>query len=38
MNIFFKWFVSALAIWIAAYIVPGVTVTITGVLVAAVVL
>lgn len=38
MNILLKWFVSALAIWITAYIVPGVTVTYTGVAVAAVVL
>ena len=38
MKIFFQWFISALAIGIAAYIVPGVSVTLTSVLVAAVVL
>jgi putative membrane protein len=38
MHIFFKWFISALSIWIAAYIVPGVEVTLTSVLVSAVVL
>jgi len=38
MKIFFHWIVSAIAIWIAAYIVPGVSVTITGVIIAAVVL
>lgn len=38
MKLFFKWFVSALAIGIAAYIVPGVEVTLQGALIAAVVL
>ena len=38
MKIFFHWFISALSIGIAAYIVPGVTVTLAGALVAAVVL
>ena len=38
MKIFFQWFVSALAIGIAAYLVPGVTVTLVGTLIAAVVL
>lgn len=38
MKIFFQWFVSALAIGIASYLVPGVTVTLAGALVAAVVL
>ena len=38
MKIFFQWFVSAVAIGVAAYIVPGVVVTVPGALVAAVVL
>lgn len=38
MKIFFQWFISAIAIGVAAYIVPGVTVTVPGALVAAVVL
>lgn len=38
MKIFFHWFVSALAIGIAAYIVPEVHVTLIGALIAAVVL
>src|SRR3989344_3256671 len=38
MKIFFHWFISALAILIAAYIVPGVIVTPVGALIAAVVL
>lgn len=38
MKLVFHWLVSALAIGIAAYVVPGVTVTIAGALVAAVVL
>ncbi len=38
MKIFFHWLISALAILIAAYVVPGVIVTIPGALIAAVVL
>lgn len=38
MKILFQWFISTLAILIAAYLVPGVTVTLTGALIAAVVL
>ena len=37
-NIIIKWLVSAIAIGIAAYLLPGVTVTIAGALVLAVVL
>ena len=38
MKLFFHWFISTVAILIAAYIVPNVTVTLTGALIAAVVL
>lgn len=38
MKLFLHWFISALAIGIAAYIVPGVAVTVTGALIAAIVL
>ncbi|MES2225211.1 MAG: phage holin family protein [Patescibacteria group bacterium] len=38
MKIFYHWLVSAIAIGIAAYILPGVTITIAGALVLAVVL
>lgn len=38
MRLFFQWFVSALSIGVAAYIVPGVVVTLVGALIAAVVL
>lgn len=38
MKTIFHWFISALAIGIAAYVVPGVTVTVLGALIAAVVL
>lgn len=38
MKIFFHWLISALAILIAAYIVPGVAVTLVGALIAAIVL
>ena len=38
MKILFQWIISALAIGIAAYLVPNVTVTLAGALVAAVVL
>lgn len=38
MKLFFHWFIAALAILIAAYIVPGVTVTLVSALIAAVVL
>lgn len=38
MKLFFHWFVLALSIIIAAYIVPNVSVTIAGALIAAVVL
>lgn len=38
MKLFFHWLISALAIGIAAYLVPGVTVTPVSTLIAAVVL
>ncbi|HVB20225.1 MAG TPA: phage holin family protein [Candidatus Paceibacterota bacterium] len=38
MRLFFHWFIAALSIGIAAYIVPGVSVTLIGALIAAVVL
>ena len=38
MKLLFKWLIAALAILIAAYVVPGVTITATGAFVAAVVL
>lgn len=38
MKLFFHWFIAALSISIAAYIVPGVTVTLMGAFIAAVVL
>ena len=38
MKLFFHWFIAALSILIAAYIVPGVSVTLTSALVAAAVL
>ncbi len=38
MKLIFHWFVATLAIGIAAYIVPGVTITFIGALIAAVVL
>lgn len=38
MSLFFHWLLSALAIVIAAYLVPGVTVTLPGAVVAAIVL
>jgi len=38
MKIFLHWFVSAITIGIAAYLVPGATVTLTGALILAVVL
>lgn len=38
MKLFFHWFIGVLAILIGAYIVPGVSVTLTGALIAAVVL
>ena len=38
MKLFFHWVISALAIGIAAYIVPGVMLTFVGALIAAVVL
>jgi putative membrane protein len=38
MKIFFHWLISAIAILIAAYIVPGAVVTLVGALIAAVVL
>ncbi len=38
MKLFFQWFVSALAIGVAAYIVPNVSITLVGALIAAVVL
>ncbi|OGG78636.1 hypothetical protein A3A36_00075 [Candidatus Kaiserbacteria bacterium RIFCSPLOWO2_01_FULL_52_12b] len=38
MKLFFHWLIAALAIGIAAYIVPDVSVTIAGALIAAVVL
>lgn len=38
MKLIFHWFVATLSIGIAAYIVPGVTITFIGALIAAVVL
>ena len=38
MKLFFHWLIAALAIGIAAYIVPGVGITLVGTLIAAVVL
>lgn len=38
MKIFFHWFISTIAILIAAYLVPGVVVTLIGACIAAVVL
>lgn len=38
MNLFFHWLVSTIAILIAAYLIPGVQVTLIGALVLAVVL
>lgn len=38
MKILFHWFIATVAILIAAYVVPGVTVTYIGALIAAVVL
>lgn len=38
MNLLFKWLVSAVAIGIAAYLLPGVSITPTGALIAAVVI
>ncbi len=38
MKLFFHWLIAALAIGIAAYIVPNVSVTLAGALIAAVVL
>lgn len=38
MSLFLHWFISALSIWIAAYIVPDVSVTPVSALIAAVVL
>ena len=38
MKLFFHWLIAALAIGIASYIVPGVAITLTGALIAAVVL
>ncbi len=38
MKLFFHWFVAALSIGIAAYLVPNVSVTLAGALIAAVVL
>ncbi len=38
MKLLFKWLVATLAILIAAYLVPGITITTTGAFVAAVVL
>jgi len=38
MKLLFKWLIAALAILIAVYVVPGVTITTTGAFVAAVVL
>jgi putative membrane protein len=38
MKLFFHWVIATLAILIAAYIVPGVTITLVGALIAAVVL
>jgi putative membrane protein len=38
MKLFFHWLIAALSILIAAYIVPGVSITLVGALIAAVVL
>ena len=38
MKLFFHWIISAIAIGVAAYLVPGVTITFVGALVTAVVL
>jgi putative membrane protein len=38
MKFLFHWLVSTIAILVAAYIVPGITVTLTGAVIAAVVL
>lgn len=38
MKIFLQWLISTLAILIAAYLIPGVTVTLPGAIIAAVVL
>lgn len=38
MKLFFHWFIATLAILISAYVIPGVTITLSGALVAAVVL
>lgn len=38
MRLFFHWLLSAVAVGVAAYLVPGVTVTIGGTIVAAIVL
>lgn len=38
MKILFHWLVATLAILVAAYIVPGTTVTLTGAIIAAIVL
>ena len=38
MKLFFHWFVATIAILVTAYLVPGVTVTLTGAIIAAVVL
>ena len=38
MRIFFHWLISAIAIGVAAYLVPGVLVTVPGALITAVVL
>lgn len=38
MKLFFQWFIAALSIGVAAYLVPGVSVTLPGALIAAVVL
>jgi putative membrane protein len=38
MKLFFHWLISALALGIAAYIVPGTSITLEGALIAAVVL
>jgi putative membrane protein len=38
MKLFFHWFIATLSIGIAAYIVPGVSVTLAGAVIAAIVL
>ncbi len=38
MKLFFHWLVATIAILVTAYLVPGVTVTLTGAVIAAVVL